>query len=209
MRAGLVLAVLVLLTATVALGARGAPQKRIVPADQARAKAMLVRLTDLGRGFAARNPVTRRSGGSCEGIDASRLTLTGEARAPVFATSTEFVSANAYVYASVDDSRSAWTLYTSSAGRRCTRVGLLAAGGRLERFGTMSLPASAGQSFAIRATLSAHGYRSHFVIVALRHGRGHTGFVHESVVAPPSTAAVVRLASRLSGRMAKAMRGAS
>jgi hypothetical protein len=73
----------------------------------------------------------------------------------------------------------------------------------------MSLPALARQSFAIRATLSAHGYRSYFVIVALRHGRAHTGFVHESVVGPPSTAGVVRLASRLSSRVRAAMRGTS
>src|SRR5574340_529267 len=87
MRALVVVALLVALAAsTVALGAGGEPQRRITAADQARARAMLLRKPD----FPAGVTVTRQASGTlsfaCAALDESDLTLTGEADSPSFST---------------------------------------------------------------------------------------------------------------------------
>ena len=99
---------LALVTSGAALAARGDPEKRITPADQARAKAMLVRKGDLGIAF---RPTPSQSIGedfSCPALDESDLTLTGEAESPTFAGGVEFVGSSAQVYESVADSKASW-----------------------------------------------------------------------------------------------------
>lgn len=193
-----------LILAGVATAARGEPQRAITPADQARAKAMLVRKADLGSRFAARQPVGSVSARYCAAVDQSDLTLTGAASSPVFATSVEFVSSQARVFDSEADASASWSRMTSAAGVRCTRTGLV---GRVASFERLALPASLGTSVAYRVSLTAHGRRGHLVLVALVHGRAQAALVYESVVSQPATAVVTRLATRVAQRMRTAMRG--
>ena len=99
MRVVLTLALLLALAvAGTALAARGDPDKQIRQADQARAKAMLLRPADFNPAFTAR---PSSSGGSgdfyCGALDESDLTLTGEARSRSFTATTEYVTSTSYV----------------------------------------------------------------------------------------------------------------
>ena len=109
--------VLALAVAGTALAARGDPQKQIRPADQARAKAMLLRPADFNPAFTARPSSSSGSGDFyCAALDESDLTLTGEARSHSFTATTEYVTSTAYVYVSRSDSNASWRRGTSAGG---------------------------------------------------------------------------------------------
>jgi hypothetical protein len=211
----LVALVLVLaLTGTgAALAARGDPQKRITPADQARAKAMLVRPADLP-GFRP-----QRSGPEgdfyCEALDESDLTLTGEAEGRQLALGTVFIGSAAQVYRSLADARASWRRATSPAGVRCAQRVLSRefanTGGRLLSLRKISFPRLSQQTVVFRAKLvaaTAQGDLPVYIdLVALMHSRAHATMVIGSALVAPTRAEEVRLARVVAKRMATAMRG--
>jgi hypothetical protein len=117
MRTALVALLVALAIATGALAANGAPQRRITPADQARANSMLLRVSDLNAAFTARPSPPGDRGVSCAALDESDLTITGSATSPSFTATAEYVTSTADVYESRSDAnargraaraRSAW-----------------------------------------------------------------------------------------------------
>ena len=213
MRRVLSLALLLALLCTgVALAARGEPQKRITPADQARAKAMLLRASDFGLGFRAMPPSPQEADIYCKALDESDLTLTGEAKSPTFQGGVEFVSSLAQVYESAADSAASWRRGTSAAGDACVREqfrrGFRGQGARLERFTRMAFPRLAERSVAYRLVVSSQGVRAFLDVVALKQGRAQAALLLGSALTPMPREVEVRLAGTVARRMAKAMRGA-
>ena len=195
-----------------ALAARGDPQKKITAADQARAKAMLLRKADFSPVFKA-TPASGDEGDFyCKALDESDLTLTGEAESPTFQGGVEFVSSLSQVYESLADSSTSWRRGTSAAGDKCVRDEFRRQfqkeGIRLESFRRMAFPRFAERSIAYRFVASSQGVRVFFDVVVLQQSRGQAALLLGSALAPMPKAEEVRLTRVVAGRMAKAMRGA-
>jgi hypothetical protein len=98
---GLVIA-FVLTVAGIAAASRGDPKKEIRPADQARARAMLLRRGDLGKGFKRIKFSQSDSNPYCKALDESDLVVTGKAESPLFGqdlgVDAQAVSSDAQVY---------------------------------------------------------------------------------------------------------------
>ena len=213
MRRLLALALLLALVgAAAALAARGDPQKKITPADQARAKAMVLRNADFGLGFKATLASADEGDFYCEALDESDLTLTGEAKSPTFRGGVELVSSLSAVYRSLADSNTSWRRETSAAGDTCARDEFRREfqrdGIRLESFRRMTFPRLAERSIAYRLVASSQGVRVYFDVVVLQQSRGQAALLLGSALAPMPRAEEVRLARIVAGRMAKALRGA-
>lgn len=208
----LLLACVSLVGAGAALAARGDPQKEIVPADQARAKAMLLRKADLGPEFKATKTGSSDDDFYCEALDESDLTVTGEAESPDFEMLTVFVSSLSQVYASTADSSASWQRGTSAAGEKCVRDEfrrLFRVGsGRLVSFRRMAFPRVAEKSVAYRMVASSQGVRVFLDVIALKQGRAQAGVLFVSGLAPVPKVEETRLARIVEGRMKTAMRGA-
>jgi hypothetical protein len=189
------------------------PQKRIRPADQARAQAMLLRTTDLdGVGWQL------SAGGAaghltCKGFDESDLTVTGEVGPRTWTSPfLDFVSTGAQIYKSVADANASWRRGTSTAGKKCaaqvfTRL-TGTTGGRLISLKTLSFPKIAPRTteFRIVFLVQAQGPPVTVDIVVLQRSRAQAFLFAGSLTGPPK-ADEVRLARLVAGRMAKAMRG--
>jgi hypothetical protein len=191
------------------------PEKRIRAADQARAKAMLVRASDVP-GF-QKLPTSRGDTHlTCQALDESDLTVTGDAEAPRWALSVASVTSSSTVYATQADAATSWRRGTSVAGTRCLRDELgrqfATRGVRVASLRRLSFPALAQRSAAYRLTLqgTAQGQTIKvFVdVVVLLHGRAVAGLVMGSALVQPDRPAEVTLARTIATRMTKAMRGA-
>lgn len=195
-----------------ALAGRGDPQKRIVPADQARARAMLLRTADVGLGFQARPTPAGDADVYCKALDESDLTLTGEARSMTFVAGLEAYTSYAQVYESKADSAASWRRGTSRAGEQCVRKvfgqAFGAGGGRLDSFGRISFPRLAEKSVAYRLVVSSQGVRAYLDVIGLKLGRAHGSLLFTSGLTPVPKAQQTRLARAVAARMAKAMSGA-
>ena len=204
------LAVVSLLVAGTASAGLGDRQKRIVRADQARARAALLRPADL-TGFTA-SPPSKSSGSYCAALDESDLTLTGDAASSTFISVASVVSSLSRVYATRTQSAASWRRSQRAAGQACTRGTLRkqaeAGGGELTSYGRISFPRLAEASVAYRAVVSGTGTQALFDVVFLKQGRGHAVVAFASAIAPFDQAARVRLARLVANRLTKAMRGA-
>jgi hypothetical protein len=209
-------AVLVLAVAAgSASAARGDPQKELTPADQARARSMLLKRSDLGPGFKA----TRQSsvGGDlyCKALDESDLTVNGDAESPNFERGVVTASSAAQVYESLSDANTSWRRGTGAAGLRCARDvlrrGFAKAGIKLESYNPIPFPNVAQRTAAYRAVVSATSQgvkvRLVFDFVALMHSRAQAALFFTGL-APIPRAELLQLARLTSLRMEKAMRGA-
>jgi hypothetical protein len=207
--AALVIAALVVTGS--ALAGPGDPKKRITPADQARAKAMLLRPADMP-GFTASPSGPEPSTPYCKALDESDLTLTGDGESPDFAAGTVLVSSLSHVYATRAQSDASWRRGTSAAGEKCAREVLrreLAQGGaQLVSYRRVTLPRLAERSVSYRAVLAGNGVRAFVEVVYMKHGRAQAAVVLGSALIPFDRAAELRLARLVASRMAKAMRGA-
>ena len=211
--------VLTSLLALILAGAAAAdhldPQKRIRAADQARAKAVLVRQSDL--------PGFQRQGASrpdphltCAGLDESNLTVTGDAEGPGWVNPPVLVTSSSTVYATQADARASWRKGTSPAGVSCLREELgrefEQQGARVVSLRRMTFPALAQSSAAYRLTLAGvvqgQTITAYVDFVVLRQGRALAGLVVGSALVAPDRPAEIRLARTTAARMAKAMRGA-
>jgi hypothetical protein len=190
------------------------PERKIKPADEARARAMLLRRADLEAGYRA---TTSGSSGhlNCAPLDESDLTLTGDAESPTWSDGLVVLASFANVYASAADADASWRRSTSSAGRRCVATEFQrlagAGGGRLLSLRQVPFPRVAPRTVAYRIIfeIQSQGPRLTIDLIALQRSRAQAYFIVATVIGVPSKADEVRLARTVAGRMAKAMRGAS
>lgn len=204
---------LVLLPAGSAFADHFDPKRKIRAADQARAKAMLLRKSDLAPGYTVGS-----KGGSahlnCAPLDESDLTLTGDAESPMWIGGLTFISSYTNVYTSVSDNNASWRRSTSAAGRKCvaTEFQRLAgtSGVRLVSLKEQPFARVAPRTVVYRLLfeLQAQGGATLTIdLVALSRSRAQAYFLVASAAGPPSKAEELRLARIVAGRMSSAMRG--
>ena len=211
----LAVALLLLLAgSTVAFAHHLDPKKQIRPADQAKARAMLVRKSDLGPGVTPQPTNTPDTHLTCEGLDESDLTVTGEAESPTWAHGVGFVATVVNVYATVADANASWARGTRGAGTRCLRDQLAdefaTQGVALESLRNVAFPRLAERTVAYRVTLSGtvQGTTVRVVIdlVILKHSRAQAALYFGSAFAPAAKADEVALARVTARRMAAAFK---
>jgi hypothetical protein len=215
---------LVLLASAVGLALTGSafadhqdPQKRIMPADQARARAMLLQQSDFAPGF-KRNPASNEPDPHIDcprSVSEADLTLTGDVEGSLFARGVVSVQSIAQVYESVADATASWRRGTSAAGVDCAK-GLLRrefAKGQLRFVSLRKVPfPRVGQrTVAYRVVLSGKEgqvtFKLYLDLVVVMHSRAHAQVIAGSAFQPVPKAEEVRLARIVAGRMARAMRG--
>jgi hypothetical protein len=208
-------AVVVLLSLAVAgtaLGSRGDPKERFTHADQARAKAMVLRQSDFSVAYTARPGSSGSGDFYCAALDESDLTLTGKATSPSFTTTGEFVSSSSDVYVSRADATASWKRGTSSAGQVCLRAGLRAefqgTAVKLVSFKRIAFAPRGQRSVAYRAVAIEQGIRVYLDVVAMQVSRAEASVVYVAALAPPPAGELRRLTAVVERRMQKAMRGA-
>ena len=215
---------LVLLVCAVGLVATGSaladhqePQKRITPADQARARAMLLKQSDFPPGF-KRDPASNEPDphADCpQSVSEADLTLTGDVEGPSFERDVLSVQSIAQIYESVADASASWRRGTSAAGIGCARD-LLRREFAKEQIRLVSLreiafPRVGQRTVAYRFALSAKQgqltFKFYLDLVVIMHSRAHAQIITGSAFQPFPRAESVRLARVVAGRMARAMRG--
>jgi hypothetical protein len=188
------------------------PQKKIKPADQARARAMLLKKADLGPG------VVSQTNGSephvnCTGVDLSDLIVTGEARSPTFARGVTLFTATAEIYRTVADSSASWRQTTGAAWTTCLRevwgTEYAKQGFTLQSLSKLAFPRVGLKTVAFRILLSGEvqGLTVPFTldVVVLMQSRAQVALIFGSVAAP-AKAEELRLVRLTAKRMATAMR---
>ncbi len=199
-----------------ALAAHQDPQKRLTKADNVRARALLVKRTDLPTGFGPQLSAGPDPHVGCSpSVSESDLTITGDAEGPQLALGVVFVSSAARIYESVADASASWRRSTSAAGTKCATQ-LLSREFAKQGVGLVSLrkisfPRVSERSAAYRVELSAmtsQGTVPVYVdIVALLRSRGQATVIVGSAVVPPQRAEELRLARIVARRMASTLRG--
>ena len=209
-RAVAVLLLVGLVSAGVARAAGGDPQKRLTPADQARAKAMLVRRSDLPTGYRVARQSSLRDV-HCAAVDDSDLVVTGEGRSGFDRTPVAVASASE-VYRTLANANAAWRRSTSPGGRACLEQELrreLASVGvqRIHIAAPFALPSLAQRRYLFRIAGSAQGIPVVFDLVALQRSRAQAVLLFASALEPVSKAEQARLAGLVAARMKTALRG--
>jgi hypothetical protein len=211
----IVVALSALVSATAASADHLDPQNRLRPADQKRAASMLVRMGDLGHGFAVERTSGVEPHVTCRALDESGLVLTGHAKSPYWSREYQIVGSTAAVYRTSADARASAERGASPAGMNCLRDEFRqewARRGEALRvtIRRLALPRLGDASFAHRLVLSgaAPGSPSLYLdLVVIREGRGQVGLLFGGVLAPPPRETELSLARVVAKRMAKAMRG--
>ena len=209
--------VLCLLLALVAVGvaaaARGDPQERFTPADQARARAMLLRKADFGPGWKASKPSDDEDDFYCKALDESDLVLTGEGESLDFEKKAVFAGSVSYVYETSRQSAESWRRSTSAAGLRCAEryfryLAKSEGYPRLVSLRRIAFPRLAPQTAAFRITFKVETTPMIMDLIMMRDGRAQAGPVVGGTPSAFPRAEEVRLAKLIAGRMATAMSGA-
>lgn len=196
-----------------ALALRGDPQKRMIRADQARARAMLLRRSDLGASFKPKPP-NKGSGTYCPSDDESDLTLTGGADSPEWTHSQPvfWVSSGSRVYESVADARRSWKRLTRQATQRCLADSFHRNLSATISFHRRSFPRVAQQTFEYRLSdlvrVQGGEIGIYIDLVLLRESRAIAILGFGSSRHPPTRAYEERVAGVVGNRMQKAMQGA-
>jgi hypothetical protein len=203
--------VLALVLAGSAVAGRGDPQTRIRPADQARAKSMLIRAADMNAAFRAIPVAADPTRAYCAALDESDLIVTGLANSPSFTATTEFVVSRSYVYESRADANASWRRGTSAAGQSCVRRDMVAqlrgTSTRLVSFELLPFPRLASRFAAYRIVASRDGVRLYLDLIAMQHSRAEVAIVYGAALTPPPAEEERRLARLVERRAGKAMRG--
>lgn len=217
LRLVLAVAVLGLLAAAVAQADHLDPQERFTRADQARARAMLLKRVDVAPS-ATQRPAGPPSHATCRALDESDLVHTGEAWSPEFGLGGVITfSSVAQVYRSAAQSATSWSRVTGAAGTACLRAEFRRgferqAGVTLESFRSIPFPRIAQRTKAYRMVVSARlqgqTVRIYVDVIYFMHTRAQAGIFITSPIVVPHQKAEVRIARIVGGRMAKAMRGA-
>ena len=198
----------------VASAARGDPQKQLIPADQARAKAMLLRKADFGPGVKASKQSEDDFDFYCKALDESDLVLTGEADSPNFAAATAgrylAVSSAGQVYQTAGQSAESWRRGTSSAGLKCAELGFRKLARQLDAifiyFQKVPFPSLAPQTIAYQVKLIKDRVALVFDVIWLRDGRAQSGCFFAGAPSAYPREGEVRLAKIVARRTARAMR---
>jgi len=206
-------AVLALVTAGSAVADHLDPKKRITPADQARARAMLLKRTDLP-GFRGTPAGVGEPHIDCAAsVGEADLTLTGEAEGLQFVLGPVSVNSASQIYESAADATASWRRGTSAAGTKCLtdllRREFTKQGIRLVSFRKVAFPRVSERTVAYRVTLSVQTPQGPAplyadVVVLLRSRALAQVFVASAFVAP-RRAEELRLARLVAGRMARAL----
>jgi hypothetical protein len=192
------------------------PQKKLMKADNTRARAMLVKRTDLPVGFQVRSVDGDDPHLDCPAaVGESDLTRTGEAHGQVFASGASFVESGSQVYETLADAEASWRRSTSTAGVKCVTTMLrreyATQGIRLMSFRKIAFPRVAQRSIVYRAEVAAASAQGtvtvYMDLVGLMHSRAHATMVVGSAYTSPSKVEELRLARLIAKRMATAMRG--
>lgn len=206
-----------LLLVGVAAAARGDPQKQFTPADQARAKAMLLQKTDFAPGWKASKPSDEEVDFYCKALDESDLVLTGEGESLDFekesASVLRYLSAGSvsYIYKTAAQSAESWRRSTSAAGLRCAARGfdhvIREEGGTFVSLRPIEFPRLAPQTAAFRVKFKVASIPMIMDMVMMRNGRAQAGPLLVGIPSAFPSAERVRLAKLVAERMAEAMRG--
>lgn len=197
-----------------ALATHQDPQKQLTKADNARARAMLVKRTDLPTGFRPQLSSSEDPHTDCAAsVGESDLTLTGDAEGPQLALGVSFVSSAAQVYESVADASASWRRATSASGTRCATELLRREFAKqsvdLVSLRKVAFPRVSGRSVAYRVTLSATTAQGKIPVyvdlVAMMRSRAQATVIVGSALLPPQKSEKLRLARIVAGRMATAM----
>jgi hypothetical protein len=205
-----VLALVALVAAGAALAGRGDPKERFTPADQARAKAMLLRQSDFSPVYLAQAAPSGSSGFYCAALDESDLTLTGRGNSPVFVATGTFVRSTVSVYATRANADASWTRGTRPAGVSCLRAALRAdlrsSAVQLLSFKPLSFPRRGTRSVAYQAVATVQGIRAYVHLVTMQVGRAEAAVLYVNALAPPPQGDVERITALVATRARKAMR---
>lgn len=182
-----------LVVPAVALAATGDPQKKIVAADQAKARSMVLKRSDFVAGW-KKDPASPDSDATCPGFnpDQSDLTLTGEAEANfAHAQGVPSVTSFSNVFASTKDALASWTRNVKPALARC--VGYFISEGFKEEGAKVKIvsagrlvfpklaPRAAAFKVVARVTVTENGETATLPftiqVLALGHGRGDVGMI--------------------------------
>lgn len=215
MRAALLVAtVALLLGAGAAVAGRYDPHRAIRPADQARARAMLLRATDFPNAVARMKP-SGSSDATCKALDESDLVLSGEAASEFGASGAgryRIAGSEAMLYETASQSARAWRQTTSAAALTCYRLESERkpplTGAKLVSLRRVAFPRVAPQTYVLRAVVEVQGLRSQSDVVGLRNGRAQVALAFVGLPTPYPGPEELRLARVTAKRMAKAMRGA-
>jgi hypothetical protein len=202
--------VVALAGAGAALAGRGDPQKRLTPADNARARSMLLIKADLPAFTSVPAPRSDRDF-YCKAVDESDLTITGEAISRVFVGRFEAIGSFAALYASVADANASWRRGSSPAGTECLRKlvvsDIKAGGGRLISFAPRPTPRLAQRSLAFRFIAErSDRVRFYTDLVFLQQSRAQVGLIFESAAGSMTPQFVERLVRTVAGRLNRTMR---
>jgi hypothetical protein len=205
--------VLALLLAAASTALASEPKQRINPADQARARAMLLKQADVGIGYrAVRTGSSAGADVSCTALDDSDLTVTGEADSPKLTSGLQTIGSIAEIYATVRDANASWRRITSAAAFQCIADTLRriarSTGLHHVSFRKVPFPALAPRTIAYRWQVLAGGVRVYTDFVFLMRGRAQATTYFVSGIDPLERPEELRLARLVSNRMAKVMRGA-
>lgn len=206
-----------LVVAGSASGTHQDPKKKLTKADNARARAMLIKRTDLATGFQARLDSGENPHSVCSAaVSESDLTITGEADGKQFALGVVFVASASQVYASMADASASWRRATSPEGVNCAtallRREFSKQGIDLVSLRKIAFPRVSERTVAYRVRLSAtteQGRVPLYVdIVALMRSRAQATVIVGSALVVPTRVDELRYARLVAARMARAMRGA-
>jgi hypothetical protein len=200
-----------------AITGKGDPQKKLNAADQARARAMVLRQSDLGPSFkGTRHSSSGSTQFDCAALDESDLTITGLADSPDFSAGLAFALSEAQLYESRADASTAWKRDTSPAGIACLRSALrreyAKQGLALLSLRKLAFPNVSQKTAAYRLALRGQSQgltvSVYLDVMVLLHARAEVMLGIGSGLAPPGRASELRLARVIAARMTKAMRGA-
>lgn len=193
------------------------PQKRFTPADQARARAMLLKRSDFTAGFRQDAPSNEPDPhiDCARSVSEADLIQTADVEGPGFTRGAVSVSSAAQLYESVADASASWRRSTSAAGIKCltnlARREFTQGGIRFVSLRTIAFPRVAQRTIAFRIVLSAKVQQTTVKLyadfVVLMHSRAHAQVFAASPAVPFPRADLVALTRVVSGRMARAMRG--
>jgi hypothetical protein len=186
------------------------------PQDQARARAMLVRKSDLlPTSFTARGE--GRSGVSpaslaCPGIASASVEPTGDAGSPSFAYGPIFVSSHSTVYATPADANAVWGDLSSNAGLKCLTSNMRTAfernSGTVVSFRRTSFPRVGERRLSFRLVARVATASSYVDLVIVKHSRATSLVVAGGAGTAVTRSAVLRYTKAVAGRMKSVMRGA-
>ena len=205
-------------TAAAATADRGDAQRRISSADQALARSLLLKQSDLAPDVKSEaSSGANENGPYCKALDESDLVLTADVEGRLFSREAQGtyagVTSSAQLYRTKAMAASSWARGTSAAGLQCAKrvlAGSFARDGfRLDSLRRTSFANLADRTVAYRVILSRLSagirVRLYFDVLVLARGRAQATVLFISLGAPFPQSSQVPLARVVANRMATAL----